>query len=205
MGIFGESLPLFGTVNLDFEFHSVSNSIIYGNGRFACIARVHRQRARPSFALMVSSVIVIKRRTVFKPGPGLTAHRLCFPAVIPVPPMRPAAALDALRRLRPGTVAGFRAPMAGPIDTGPPTCPATTACPPRSLPLAPGRHDLSRGVGQSSRPGKHRIQGLIRWSRTSQFSPRLAKYACSASQALWNCADYHRASRPRRPPASQRC
>ena len=70
MGIFGESLPLFGAVNLDFEFHSVSNSIIYGNGRFACIARVHRQRARPSFALMVSSVIVIKRRTVFKPGPA---------------------------------------------------------------------------------------------------------------------------------------
>jgi len=91
MGIFGESLPLFGAVNLDFEFHSVSNSIIYDNGRFACIARAHRQRARPSFALMVSSVIVIKLRTVFKPGPGLTAHRLCFPAVIPVPPMRPAA------------------------------------------------------------------------------------------------------------------
>ena len=138
-------------------------------------------------------------------GSGLTAHRLCFPAVIPVPPMRAAAALDALRSLRPGTVAGFRAPMAGPIDTGPPTCPATTACPPRSLPLAPGRHDLSRGVGQSSRPGKHRMQGLIRRSRTSQFSPRLAKYACSASQALWNCADYHRASLPRMPPASQRC
>ena len=127
------------------------------------------------------------------------------PPLLPVPPRRPAAALDALRRLRPGTVAGFRAPMAGPIDTGPPTCPATTACPPRSLPLAPGRHDLSRGVGQSSRPGKHRMQGLIRRSRTSQFSLRLAKYACSASPALWNCADYHRASLPRMPPASQRC
>ena len=99
----------------------------------------------------------------------------------------------------------FSRPMAGPIDTCPPTCPATTACPPRSLPLAPGRHDLSRGVGQSSRPGKHRIQGLIRRSRTSQFSLRLAKYACSASPALWNCADYHRASLPRMPPASQRC